>query len=63
MSSENYRYYCLDSVGRLHEAAWFRAASDDDAVAQIEKKNVDAMFEIWQGRRMVARISPTALQA
>lgn len=58
MPSENYRYYCLDSTGRLHEAAWFIAESDEDAMAQIEAKHPDSKCEIWQGKRLVASISP-----
>jgi len=63
MSSENYRYYCLDEVGRLHDAAWFAADSDEDAVAQIEAKHPGSTCEIWQGRRLVASIYPKLLQA
>ena len=39
MPSENYRYYCLDSQGQLHDAAWFAAASDEEAIAQVEAKH------------------------
>jgi len=63
MSSENYRYYRLDRAGRLHEAAWLRAGSDKDAVAQIEAEHAGSTCEIWQGRRMVARVSPAQLEA
>ena len=63
MSHENYLFYCLDSAGRLHEAAWFEAEDDEDAVAQIEAKHQDATCEIWQGRRLVAKLSPRRLQA
>ena len=58
MPSENYRYYCLDGAGRLHEANWFYAASDDDAVALIQAKHPDAKCEIWLGKRLVAALSP-----
>ena len=63
MSQENYRYYCLDGAGHLHEAAWFAAEDDSDAIAQIEAEHPDATCEIWQGRRLVAKLSPRRLQA
>lgn len=58
MPSENYRYYCFDSVGRLHDAQWFYAESDEDAVAQIEAKHPDSTCEIWEEKRLVAKLSP-----
>ena len=63
MAPENYRYYCLDAAGRLHDAVWFHAESDADAVAQIEAKHPDSKCEIWQGTRLVAKLEPTRLQA
>ena len=63
MSSEAYRYYCLDSAGRLHSAEWFDAESDQDAIAQIEARHPDAMCEIWHRRRLVATLSPKQLRA
>ncbi len=59
MPSETYRYYCLDSTGKLHSAEWFEADSDEDAVAQIEAKHPGGQCEIWQGKRLVASLSPT----
>ena len=61
--SENYRYYCLDGAGHLHDAAWFYAESDDDAIAQIEAKHPDSKSEVWQGTRLVASLSPGRLSA
>jgi len=63
MSSESYRFYCLDAVGHLHDAAWFEAENDEDAIAQIEAKHGDAKCEIWQGKRLVAKLEPNRLQA
>jgi hypothetical protein len=63
MSSEAYRYYCLDSTGQLHSAEWFEADTDEDAVAQIEAKHSDALCEIWQGKRLVAKLLPKRLTA
>jgi hypothetical protein len=58
MSQENYRYYCLDHTGHLHSAEWFAAESDADAIAQIVAKHPDSKCEIWQGKRLVAAVSP-----
>lgn len=58
MPSENYRYYCLDGAGRLHDAAWFKAESDEDAIEQIKAKHPDSKCEIWRGKRLVAALSP-----
>lgn len=58
MPSDNYRYYCLDRAGHLHEAEWFAAANDEDAVEQIEAKHPQSHCEIWQGKRLVASLSP-----
>lgn len=63
MSLEPYRYYCLDGTGRLHNAEWFGATSDEDAIAQIEGKHPDATCEIWHGKRLVAKLSPGRLRA
>lgn len=58
MPSENYRYYCLDGAGHLQNAAWFAAESDTDAIAQIEARHPEETCEIWQGKRLVAKLSP-----
>jgi hypothetical protein len=63
MPRENYRYYCLDAAGCLHEAEWFDAASDEEAVAKVSGKLPDAKCEIWHGHRLVATIAPIRLQA
>ena len=63
MAQDGYRYYCLDSRGQLHSAEWFEAASDEDAIAQVEARHPDALCEIWQGQRLVAKLSAMRLQA
>ena len=63
MSSETYRYYCLDGIGHLYGADWFEAASDEDAIRKIEAKHPDALCEIWQRNRLVARVGPEKLKA
>ena len=63
MTSQTYRYYCLDGVGHLHLAEWFDAENDEKAVDLIEQMHPDGLCEIWQGARLVAKLSPKRLQA
>ena len=63
MAQNGYRYYCLDNRRQLHSAEWFEAASDKDAIAQVEARHPDALCEIWQGQRLVAKLSAMRLQA
>jgi len=63
MSTQTYRYYCLDGVGHLHLAEWFEAENDEGAKALIEQMHPDGRCEIWQGQRLVAKLSPQRLRA
>ena len=63
MSSESYRCYCLDGSGNLHEPEWFDADHDEHAIEQLRTKYPDSKCEIWQGRRLVASLSPDRLSA
>ena len=63
MSQIAYRCYRLDGVGHLQNAEWFEAASDDAAISLAEVKYPEALCEIWQGGRLVAKVSPKRLQA
>jgi hypothetical protein len=58
MLPETYRYYHLDGAGHLHDAEWFEAENDEDAIAQISSKHPDSKCEIWRGTRLVASLSP-----
>ena len=62
-STDTYRYYRLNGTGHLAYAEWFSAASDDDAVTQIEIKYPRERSEVWLGTRLVARLSPTQFDA
>jgi hypothetical protein len=57
MSSQTYRYYGLDGVGHPHLAEWFDAENDEKAVGLIEQLHPDERCEIWQGARLVAKLS------
>lgn len=63
MPSATYRHYSLDGSGHLHGAEWFEAADDQDAIAQIEAHAAEGICEIWQGKRLVAKLSPARLRA
>lgn len=58
MPSENYHYYRLNASGHLAFAEWSEAASDEEAIVQIETKHRDERSEIWQGSRLVAKLIP-----
>ena len=59
MSSDPYRYYCFDSLGQLHNASTFHADNDQAAIALIEAEHPEDTCEIWQGKRLVAKVGPT----
>ena len=58
--AKTYRYYCLDRFGQLHNAQWFGADNDEEAIAAIQAKHPDAVCELWRGKRLVATLAPTA---
>jgi len=54
----DYRLYCLDLDGKINFADWIKAASDDDAIQAAERlKPNAARCEIWQERRLIARLN------
>ena len=59
MPSDDYRYYHLDGDGRLHCAQWFSAESDEHAIGQVRVNHPNAKCEIWRGKRLIARLSPS----
>lgn len=63
MSPDKYRYYCLDSRGQLHDAEWFHAETDEDAVAYVEAKHANCRCEIWRDRRLIASLPINRLSA
>ena len=63
MSSPNYRYFCLDADGHLHDARWFYAKNDEAAVALLEEKHPGSKCEIWRGNELVATLGPRRMSA
>ena len=58
MPSINYRYYRLDATGHLHCADWFSAENDEHAIERIHIAHPNAKCEIWEGKRLVAKLEP-----
>ena len=51
-----YRLYCLDGANKVASADWIEA-DDDEAAIEVAKKMMDGYeCEVWQGRRLVARL-------
>ena len=59
MPPQSYRYYRLDGAGHLDDAEWFFSATDRGAIAQVEAQHPETRCEVWQGSRLVAKLSPS----
>ena len=55
----NYRLYCLDGAGRISGAAELIVADSDDAALEDARSRGVSPCELWQGRRLIARIPAT----
>lgn len=51
-----YRLYCLDGVDKVASAEWIEADDDACAMAAAEELRAGRACELWQGRRLVARL-------
>lgn len=59
-----YRLYCLDGAGRISQAEWLQALSDEDAIAQARAlKNGARKCEVWEQGRLVAALGAEDLQS
>lgn len=57
MSEErNYRVYCHDGVNKVVSAEWVDAQTDDEAIALVQARYSEYDCELWDGRRLVAKI-------
>jgi hypothetical protein len=52
----HYRLYCLDGADKVASAEWFEADGDEAAVKAAEEKYEGQQCELWQGKRLVARL-------
>jgi hypothetical protein len=52
----NYRIYCLDGLDKVASAEWVEADDDEAAVELVKEQHDGQKCELWDGRRLVARI-------
>lgn len=52
----SYRLYCLDGVDKVASAEWVEAQDDEAAIAAAEGIRGARTCELWQGKRLVARL-------
>ncbi len=52
-----YRLYFIDGAGKFTAAEWIEADGDESAVAAAHALNKSVRCELWQGRRLIARIA------
>ena len=51
-----YRVYCFDAARKVVSVDEIRAESDEAAIAQAEAAGFGDKCEIWEGKRLVARL-------
>ncbi len=51
-----YRVYCYDGVNQVVSADWLEAASDEAAVEKARAAGFGSKCEVWDGRRLVAKL-------
>ena len=51
-----YRVYCLDRTNKVSSGDWIEAADDDSAIAIASEQHDGFECEVWQGKRLVARL-------
>jgi len=54
----DYRLYCLNDDGKIKEASWIEAKSDDEALIMVRAKKLPTECELWLGNSLISRISP-----
>ena len=59
----NYRVYSLDGAGEFLSAEWGDADCDESAIAAVQSSKPGSNCELWDGRRMVTKLSPIRLSA
>ena len=51
-----YRLYCLDGASKVASAEWIEADDDSIAINAARERLEGYECEVWQGRRLVARL-------
>ena len=54
----NYRLYRLDGAGKIMNAEWIEAESDEAALSQAQQRADSGCFELWDKNRLVERFRP-----
>lgn len=54
----SYRLYSLDGVRKVASAEWLEAEDDRSAIEAATNMVRGQDYELWQGARLVARLSP-----
>ena len=52
----SYRLYRLDHAGKIATGEWIEATHDEDAIRLAHDRASEGKHELWDGRRLVARI-------
>lgn len=55
-----YRVYTLDGDGRFSRADWIEAEDDLSALSAARCTMQERPFELWHGKRLVAREDPAS---
>lgn len=55
-SLKTYRVYCFDGREMTLTGELIEAASDADAIAIAQQQDLGSMCEIWEGKRLVAKL-------
>jgi hypothetical protein len=58
-----YRLYHIDGAGRFSTAEWLEADSDEAAIEAARTARKALQCELWQGNRLVGRISGSEVEA
>jgi len=53
---KKYRVYCYDAANKMVTADWIEAPSDEEVIARVEAAGFGTKCEIWEGKRLVARL-------
>ena len=51
-----YRVYCYDGVNKVVSADWLQAVSDEEAIEKARDAGFGSKCELWDGRRLVAKL-------
>lgn len=60
---KTYRISCYHAANQMVAAELIEAATDEEAIAMVESGCAGRMAEIWEGRRLVARLEGEQRQA